>query len=195
MSKADHILNDTYGTLGLDGASDKDKYSSIDSIVSHLAAINESNRISIPTTGTVSERLCELAIRATSENYYKKLPKNWKWLGDFSIMGSPFNLIVSVKSFKAKERLLASGSGNILTPVVGWGLFNDQAEWHSERAISYLFRAFLAIYMPNNLLSRIPKDSRKIKNINGKPFLRKLDVFMNDLKSAKIDNYIDIRKF
>ncbi|MHA2219982.1 MAG: hypothetical protein ACXACY_29170 [Candidatus Hodarchaeales archaeon] len=195
MTAADKILNKTYRTLGLETASFKEKYKKIDKIVTHLAAINAKKPINVKTTGTISERLCELAIKATSENYYDTLPKEWKWLGDFSIFGSPFNIIVSVKSFKAKERLMASGSGGILTPTVGWGLFDDPSEWGKDRVISYLHRAFIAIYLPKTTLRRIPRSSRNIKNINGKPFLRKLDNFMSDIKKAKIGTYVDIRKY
>ena len=58
-----------------------------------------------------------------------KLARDWKWMGDFYVRGEPFNTIVTVKSFKAKERLLSSGTGNLLSPTIGFGLFDDPAEW------------------------------------------------------------------
>ena len=195
MTKADRILSQTYEEIGLLDLSDEEKYRQIDNIVRRLAEINDESTISAGTTGTISERLCELAIRATSEGYYETLPREWKWLGDFSIIGKPFNLIISVKSFKAKERLLVSGSGSILTPTVGWGLFNDPSEWSEERTKSYLHRAFVAVYMPESTLNLVSDEARRIKNINNKPLLRKIYDFMADIEAAKIDQYIDIRKF
>ena len=195
MTRADKILQNTYIHLGLLDESDATKYNQIDRIVSALADLNSRNPINVKTTGTISERLCELAIRTVYDGYYSSLPQDWKWLGDFSIIGNPFNIIISVKSFKAKERLLVSGTGCTLTPSVGWGLFDDPREWSEDRIKSYLLRAFIAIYLPKALFDGLPVVSKKIMNINSKPFLRSLGTFMTDLEGAKNNNYIDIRKF
>ena len=32
---------------------------------------------------------------------YSKLPTDWKWIGDYFIRSVPFNVIISVKSFKS----------------------------------------------------------------------------------------------
>ena len=71
--------------------------------------------------------------------------ENWKWLGDFVLLGYPLNIIISVKSFTAKERLLVSGTGSTLTPTIGFGLFKNPSEFKSSRLHSYILRGFLAI--------------------------------------------------
>ena len=194
MTKADRILNRVYQQLSIVNLTEKQKYNRINDIVTELQTINTQSRIGVKTTGTISERLCELALKSAVRDIYDSLSKNWKWVGDFSILGNPFNLIISVKSFKAKERLMASGSGNILSPTIGWGLFDDASEWSLARIKSYLFRAFIAIYMPNALLSQLPQTVKDIKNLNSNPFLRSINTFESDLASALIGSKIDITK-
>lgn len=194
MIEADRILNDVYIALGIQNAVDSEKYNAIDRIVTELQNINNRNTIGVKTTGTISERLCELALRSAVSGIYNNLGRDWKWIGDFSILGNPFNLIVSVKSFKAKERLMASGSGNVLSPTIGWGLFNDPAEWTEARIKGYLFRAFIGIYMPSILLNQLPDEARAILNINGKLFLRSVNTFIDDLGQSLSDGKIDITK-
>lgn len=194
ITQADRILNEVYTTLHIDTADEITKYQNIENIVIQLQTINQTGTIDVKTTGTISERLCELALRSVVPGIYNVLGKDWKWIGDFSVLGNPFNLIISVKSFKAKERLMASGSGNILSPTIGWGLFNDPSEWTENRIKGYLFRAFIGIYMPIILLNALPQESRDILNINGKPFLRSVNTFSDDLQNALTNNKIDITK-
>ncbi|MCC6253411.1 MAG: hypothetical protein IT276_00695 [Ignavibacteriaceae bacterium] len=194
ITQADRILNEVYKTLHIDTADEITKYQNIENIVIQLQTINQTGTIDVKTTGTISERLCELALRSVVPGIYNVLGKDWKWIGDFSVLGNPFNLIISVKSFKAKERLMASGSGNILSPTIGWGLFNDPSEWTENRIKGYLFRAFIGIYMPIILLNALPQESRDILNINGKPFLRSVNTFSDDLQNALTNNKIDITK-
>lgn len=194
ITNADRILSDVYARVGIQSLNNLEKYNRIDEIVTQLQAINQVETIDVKTTGTISERLCELALKSAVFDIYNVLGKDWKWIGDFSVLGNPFNLIISVKSFKAKERLMASGSGNILSPTIGWGLFDDPNEWTESRIKGYLFRAFIGIYMPSILLNNLPQESRDILNINGKPFLRSINSFSNDLTNALSNGKIDITK-
>ncbi len=194
-TQADTILDEVYTTLNIQNSTDEQKYLRIDDIVRELANVNLRAVINPKTTGTISERLCQLGLKARVNDIYKPMNDKWNWMADFSILGHPFNLLVSVKSFKAKERLLVSGSGNILSPTVGWGLMNDPNEWTEDRTRVYLFRSFIAIYMPAALLNVISQPSKDINNINGKPFLRSLADFTTDLTAAMSNNVIDITRF
>jgi hypothetical protein len=195
MTEADRILTRVYTKLKINGESDEFKYGQINNIVQELERVNNTSTISPKTTGTISERLCELALKTKVPATFKRISDEWNWMADFSILGHPFNLLVSVKSFKAKERLLVSGSGNNLSPTVGWGLFNDKNEWTANRTKIYLFRSFIAIYMPSQLYRELPRSSKAIKNINAKPFLRRIDNFMDDIETTTHDGIIDISKF
>ena len=195
MTQADRHLNNVYETLNIAQHSDEEKYNRIDDIVNELQSINNENTINAKTTGTLSERLCELALKASVTDIYKSISDKWNWMADFSVLGHPFNLLISVKSFKAKERLLVSGSGNILSPTVGWGLFDDPAEWTEDRVRLYLYRSFIAIYMPSRLYALIPQESKSINNINGKSFLRELPHFTGDLRNAIKKSVIDVTAF
>lgn len=192
---ADSILSSVYKKLNIDACTDEQKYTQINTIVATLHKIHTAKPINGKTTGTISERLCELALKASVPTIYKTISDKWNWMADFSILGHPFNLLVSVKSFKAKERLLVSGSGNILSPTVGWGLMNDLSEWTVERTRIYLFRCFIAIYIPTSLFNSISINSKNINNINGNPLLRKCDDFINDLTKAIRGGVIDISTF
>jgi hypothetical protein len=196
MTRADAILESVYTSLRIDRATDREKYQQIDRIVAELAAINRRSTISPKTTGTISERLCELALRSVISGHYKRISDEWNWMADFSITGHPFNLLVSVKSFKAKERLLVSGSGNNLSPCVGWGLFDDPAEWAENRVRKYMFRSFLAIYLPSALIRSLPNESKAVRNMNGKLFLRDIQNFSDDVVNAMgDDNFIRVDAF
>lgn len=196
-TRADTILAMAYGKVGITQLDARGKYCQIDQVVAELQRVNKNSKIQVKTTGTISERLCELALESEVGNLYKRIGTDWNWMADFSVYGHPFNLLISIKSFKAKERLLASGSGNNLSPIVGWGLFDDPKEWNSKKRVeAYLYRSFLAIYMPKALLSQLPQAVKDIKNINGRPFLRGLDSFPADLKNALVKNdHIDVAAF
>jgi hypothetical protein len=194
MTVADKILNQVYKELKISSSNEAQKYKAINKIVANLQVKNSKSTIDPKTTGTISERLCELALKASVPKIYNRITTEWNWMADFSLLGNPFNLLVSVKSFKAKERLLVSGSGNILSPTVGWGLFDDPNEWTEARTRIYLFRSFIAIYVPDNLYKAISTAAKKINNINGNPFLRKIDDFVQDLTNAVTKNVIDITK-
>ncbi len=195
MAQADTILNSVYRHLNLHTSTPDQKYQSINAIVARLHHLNNQNPINPKTTGTISERLCKLALESRVPRIHKAISDKWNWMADFSLLGHPFNLLISVKSFKAKERLLVSGSGNILSPTVGWGLFDDANEWTEPRTRMYLFRGFIGIYMPAVLYAIIPANSKLINNINGKPLLRQIDNFMVDLTASLHNGVIDITIF
>ena len=178
MTKTDEILNDVYGRLNITHESDLNKYKKLDEIVKTLHAINNQSKVTGKTTGTITERLCELAIRSEMGIDYSKMPKDWQWLADFSLYGTPFNILVSVKSFKAKERLMASGSGALLTPTIAWTLIDDHTEFGENRTRAYVYAGFIAIYLPETTLERIDSRARKVLNINGRPLLRSVNDFI-----------------
>lgn len=192
MTQADIILNQVLNNLRIQNGTFEDKYNQIPAIVNTLQQINAQQAINAKTTGTISERLCEFGLKASVPNIYEKITGSWNWMADFSVYGHPFNLLISVKSFKAKERLLVSGSGNNLSPTIGWGLFDDPNEWRLERVKSYLYRSFIAIYMPANLYNQLPVNVQSINNINGNPFIRDLSSFIIDIRSAINNNSINI---
>lgn len=196
-TQADEILADVYDKLGLGSASDEAKYSKIVNIVAELQKIHETNSINVGTTGTISERVCRLGIDAVPDlkRGIRPFGPKWRWVGDFLLPGHPYDIAVSVKSFKAKERLLASGTGSLLTPTIGWGLFNDPKEWSEERARAYLYRGFVSIYMPRATLASVSSSARRVQNINGRLLLRAVDKFSSELRTAIShgNNRIDVR--
>jgi len=141
-------------------------------------------KIDVKVTGALTECICQIALDATIPNRYSTLPNKWKWLGDFAIIASPFNLYVSVKSYKAKERLLVSGTGQFTAPVIGYGLFDKPGEWSESRTKQYKQRGFIAIYMPRALYDRLSASSKTVKNIYERPLLRIIDDFADDISAA-----------
>ena len=194
-TKADRLLTAAYKQLGLTNASSQNKYDRIDEIVSWLAKRNSRSRIAVATTGTITERLCGLALEGyLGDGCFETLPQQWKWLADFSILGRPLNVLVSVKSFKAKERLLMSGSGVLLAPTIGFGLFDDPSEWRVPRLHNYVLRGFVSIYMPEPLYVRVKEsqpEAARFRNLNSNRFLRPLEAFGRDLAKAKLEGRID----
>lgn len=198
-SQADQTLDWVFEQLNLQDKSPSEKYAAIEDIILQLQQINRKTPINIKTTGSISEKLCKCGIPPSLEEKQRAFGKNWEWLGDMLLPGHPYDIAVSVKSFKAKERLLASGTGSLLTPTIGWGLFDDPSEWSEVRARAYLYRGFIAIYMPKNTLDIVPKDSLAVKNINDRALLRSLADFPLDLENAifssqRLSGRLDVRK-
>jgi len=194
-TKADRLLHRACIDLAIDPQNSGDIYTAIYRLRDKLQAYNDVEKIAVGTTGTITERLCEAALKSIGAGY-GKLPKDWKWVGDYYITSIPFNVIVSVKSFKTKERLLSSGSGNYLSPTIGYGLFNDVKEFSLNRIAKYPFRAFIAIYMPRDTYDQLETDVQSLKNINNQPFIRKIEDFPEDLSSARDKKHkLDITKF
>ncbi len=185
MAAAGHV-NAALAALGLVGQPSAAIYAQIDPIVAHLQQVNAQNPIPAATTGNISERLCRFGLEAgvagPNGGAFDRMPDYWKWVGDFYLLGEPFNIIVSVKSFAARERLLASGSGNLLSPTVGWGLFNQPAEFSYDRLVSYAYRGFNAIYAPAALIQALPANVMAFTNINGNPLMRDLAALVGDIQ-------------
>ena len=186
-SKADKLLKKALQQLKIEGNSSEKKFNNIYQLMSELDNLNKVERFSVSTTGTISERICGWALDAAlPDGYFRNTSNEDKWLGDYILLGAPFNVVISVKSYKAKERLLVSGSGSLLVPTIGWGLFDDPDEWKYERLKNYLYRGFIAIYMPKYTLKKLKNDSRKLENTHKKIFLRPIENLVSDIRKSKV---------
>jgi len=187
MPLADDLLEQVYNQLGLTNATEEQKYLQLPQINVALDAINQANLINVKTTGTINERLVELALRAYApQSWYHLRRGNYDWLGDFGIGAYPLSVVVSVKSFKAKERLLVSGTGTLYAPTIGWGRFNDPTEFGLDRLKIYLFRGFLAIYMPDQTMQQLEPAARQLRNHYGQSLVRSIGNFGTDIRRALI---------
>jgi hypothetical protein len=187
-SRSKILIDQAIVDLGFHGQTSAQLYANIGPILDYLnTEVHAVSPIAIGTTGSILELLCEYGLKAAVEGTkatVNRMPQQWKWLGDFSISGDPFNLVVTCKSFKAKERLLASGSGSALSPTVGWGAFDDPTEFTASRIASYSYRGFVAIYMPEATRTALHEDARDLKNINGRPFIRARETLVADIRNA-----------
>ena len=188
QTQAVTLLNQALAALGLTGLPPADLYANVHHILQYLhTEVNAVTPVNVGTTGAINEHLCryglEAAVAGTTATVHR-MPQQWKWVGDFSIQGDPFNLVVSVKSFKARERLLASGSGSALSPTIGWGAFNDPTEFNSSRITSYAYRGFVAVYMPQATIEGLTADALAFTNINGRPFVRPHAALVENLHDA-----------
>lgn len=153
--------------------------------------------------GGVSELICEMGLRAAAPGRYAHLPNSWSWIGDYAITGLPFNLYISVKSYYARERLIASGTGQGAAPIIGYGLFQDETEWSPVRVHQYRHRGFVAIYMPTALYNILNAKTGRgypatdILNIYNKPLLRDMANFADDIANVVTPNnlIIDLKRF
>ena len=106
ISLADRYLSDVYTRLGLSKANSKEKYNRLTDINSELDRINSSlpKQMNVKTTGTINERLVQLALEGfMPESWYSLNDNKYQWLGDFGVQGYPLSVVISVKSFKTKE--------------------------------------------------------------------------------------------
>ena len=108
-----------------------------------------------------------------------------KMYGDFLIPAAPHNILVSVKSEAARERLLVSGNR---LESVGFGFFDQASEfWTQNRMNLYKRWGFVAIYLPGTthtaLMTKLATTGRTnfAVNINGKPLYRPLREFGPDM--------------
>jgi hypothetical protein len=199
-TQADALLDRAFKTLGLDRSAPALVYSRIEAVVAQLEKFNVRKKITAGTTGTISERLCEFGLESIRSSFgnaeFRGFGKDWEWVGDFLVPGHPYDIAVSVKSFAARERLLGSGTGSLLTPTLGWGLFKDSDEWTVDRVHSYPYRGFVGIYMPAATLRNLSPSSKKVLNLNGRRLLRDIAKFPADLKGAIIPRLgrVDARK-
>ncbi|MGK6325427.1 hypothetical protein ACMGDM_20350 [Sphingomonas sp. DT-51] len=107
-------------------------------------------------------------------------------LGDILIPCAPTNLVISIKSEVARERLLYSANS---IEGVGFGFFKEPEEfWTSSRMSLYKRMGFSAIYMPDAthaaVMNRVlaAGNARHAVNINGTDLYRPLSVFGDDMK-------------
>ncbi|HMH16186.1 MAG TPA: hypothetical protein VK578_24025 [Edaphobacter sp.] len=188
LTQAANLINQAVAALGYAGLTPAELYSNVDNIVQYLnTEVHAIAPIAVGTTGAILETLCRYGLDAAVEGTpatVSRMPQQWKWVGDFSIPGDPFNLVISCKSFKAKERLLASGSGSALSPTIGWGAFNDPREFNSARLASYAYRGFVAIYMPEATRNALTEQALAFTNINGRPFIRPHLAMIADIQAA-----------
>lgn len=187
MSKADEILEKVLAELNLVGASPEEKFQNVYNMFPILDRLNQEDTFSVSTTGTITERVCAWALDAALPSGYFRLTSNDdKWLGDYCLLGTPFNIVISVKSYKVKERLLVSGSGSLLVPTIGWGFMNEPDEFKFKRLKNYLYRGFIAIYMPKKTLEQTEEDSRRLENTHKQKFLRPIEDLVSDIKSSSV---------
>lgn len=106
-------------------------------------------------------------------------------LGDILVPCAPTNLIISVKSEVARERLLYSANS---IEGIGFGFFKEPEEfWTASRMSLYKRMGFTAIYMPDHtctsVMERVTADrnERHAININGTALYRPLSIFSDDM--------------
>jgi hypothetical protein len=111
-----------------------------------------------------------------------------KMYGDILIPAAPHNLLISVKSVKARERFLVSGNR---LESIGFGFFDQASEfWSISRMKLFKRWGFVAIYMPADTLAAVTVHlmaegtTNYAININGKPLYRALTSFTNDMRDA-----------
>ena len=117
---------------------------------------------------------------------YKKMA-DLKALGDILVPCAPTNLIISVKSVKARERLLYSANS---IEGIGFGFFDEPSEFSSKRRIQLFKRmGFSAIYMPQNTLNALSRliaarreGIENVQNIYGSALYRSLNDFGDDMR-------------
>jgi hypothetical protein len=108
-----------------------------------------------------------------------------KALGDILVPCAPTNLIISVKSEVARERLLYSANS---IEGVGFGFFREPDEfWTVSRMSLYKRMGFSAIYMPDSTHQEVmdhlaeKKSTRHAVTINGTDLYRPLSLFGDDM--------------
>lgn len=184
-SKADEILTSVLKELKIINSTPKEKFRNIYKILPKLEERNKSKTLEVSTTGTISERICEWALQSSiPEGYFRLTSNDDKWLGDYCLLGVPFNVVISVKSYKVKERLLVSGSGSLLVPTIGWGLMNDPDEFKFKRLKNYLYRGFIAIYMPKYTLDQIEEESKTLENTHKQKLIRPIENLISDISNS-----------
>ncbi|WP_379063501.1 hypothetical protein ACFJIU_21950 [Mesorhizobium sp. UC74_2] len=109
-----------------------------------------------------------------------------KAFGDILIPCGPTNLVISVKSEAARERLLYSSNA---IEGIGFGFFKQPEEfWTASRMNLYKRMGFSAIYIPDETHSAVMAGIVKRKaeehavNINGTPLYRPLSIFGADMR-------------
>ena len=111
--------------------------------------------------------------------------RRWKALGDILIPCSPTNLIISVKTQSARERLLYSSNS---IEGIGFGFFDQPEEfWTVSRMTLFKRMGFSAIYLPDGthavVMSHLQAEATTVHatNINGSDLYRPISVFGLDM--------------
>ena len=106
--------------------------------------------------------------------------------GDILIPCGPTNLVISVKSEAARERLLYSSNS---IEGIGFGFFNQPEEfWSESRMNLYKRMGFSAIYLPDgtytHIVAKLIREGiqGKAVNVNGTALYRPLTQFATDMK-------------
>lgn len=106
-------------------------------------------------------------------------------LGDILVPCAPTNIVISVKSEVARERLLYSANS---IEGVGFGFFKEPNEfWTSSRMALYKRMGFSAIYMPGEthdaVMNHLNENNtqKHAVNINGTDLYRPLTQFGEDM--------------
>lgn len=153
----------------------------------------------VSTLGTISESLLNRVFDSMVDetNFFKVNASQVQSYGDFVLMCLPNNLWISVKSNFARERLLASGYSN---DILGVGFFESFDEFTGQIRVRNFQRAgFLAMYCPDVAVSEAQvaggtstyqqivdfhaaNETDMPKNINGRPFIRRLSDLQGDLQ-------------
>jgi len=114
--------------------------------------------------------------------------KSVKAFGDILIPVAPSNIIISVKSQAARERLLYSAN---MIEGVGFGFFDEPEEfWTKSRMNLFKRMGFTAIYLPDatyiELRDHIHQEELEsfAVNINGKQLYRPLSQFGADMRAV-----------
>lgn len=155
--------------------------------------------------GTVMEMLCSEVLTSAGIPPMSPETKGWPvWdmpghvllnegkmsslqaLGDILIPCAPTNLIISVKSEVARERLLYSANS---IEGIGFGFFKEPEEfWTSSRMSLYKRMGFTAIYMPSGthlaVMDHVKAagEERHAININGTELYRPFSTFSEDMR-------------
>lgn len=107
-------------------------------------------------------------------------------LGDILIPCAPTNLLISVKTESARERLLYSANS---IEGIGFGFFNQPDEFVTKRRIQLFKRmGFSAIYMPDVTIDQIRAtltargvNPTSVQNIYGSQLYRPHSIFTSDM--------------
>ncbi|WP_167853468.1 hypothetical protein [Roseovarius aestuariivivens] len=107
-------------------------------------------------------------------------------LGDILVPCAPTNLVISVKTESARERLLYSANS---IEGIGFGFFTQPDEFVTRRRIQLFKRmGFSAIYMPDATLDQVRdtllrrrEDLANVQNIYGTQLYRPHSIFTDDI--------------
>jgi hypothetical protein len=107
-------------------------------------------------------------------------------LGDIMIPCAPTNLLISVKTEAARERLLYSANS---IEGIGFGFFNEAKEfWTRSRMLLFKRMGFTAIYLPDKTHQAIAEKLKERNhqmfavNLNGTELYRPLSIFGSDMR-------------